>query len=263
TLASLQAHPLFKMGKSVAPVAKVIERFSDRVSEKLESGRRFLKNKTHFTTATTLVNPKPKSVSAGPITNIIMICLSYPSLFWNFGTSMHLTGPKHDFCLLLDHFKYGELDNSVEFTLLHDFDVVRTGSDGQQKLMCKTDTSKAAIGISSDVTSFQMEAIKDTMQCVAPGGKVVFYCLPYNYEEMKRGVRAKRATRTKQEIPMIQISAARLGQSAYSNEFKGGYYGQLTWCWIQYLKTTTESTIEGLTSYLYANCDPTGAQLPQ
>ncbi|KIO20605.1 hypothetical protein M407DRAFT_29759 [Tulasnella calospora MUT 4182] len=87
--------------------------------------------------------------------------------------------------------------------------------------------------------------------------------LPYNYETKWRGVRAKRATREKQEIPMIQISAARQGQLAYSNNFKDGYFGQLTWYLIQYLKTTTDSTIEGLTSYLYQNCDPSGEQLPQ
>ncbi|KIO20608.1 hypothetical protein M407DRAFT_29763 [Tulasnella calospora MUT 4182] len=294
------------MGKSSAQVAKVFSRFSERVSDKLERGRRRLHKEIHFTTATTLVNSKPKSVSTGPITHIIMICLSYPGMFWNFGGSMTLNGPKYDFFLLLDHFKYDEPDNSIQFSLLHDFDVIRPDSNGQPRHIQKTDTSKAAI----------TNAIKNTMQSVAPGDKVLFYfgghateesdqaivagdgelisgselraCLndtphdsvsvaavfdachtggsmglPYNYETKWCGVRAKRATREKQEIPMIQISAARPGQLAYSNNFKGGYFGQLTWCFIQYLKTTTDSTIEGLTSYLYQNCDPSGEQLPQ
>ncbi|KAG9043550.1 hypothetical protein FS837_009407 [Tulasnella sp. UAMH 9824] len=219
---------------------------------------------------------------------------------------MALNGPKRDFFLLLDHFKYDEPNTSIQFTLLHDFDAIREGPDGQARQICKTDTSKAAI----------MNAIENSMQSVPQGGKVVFYfgghaiedlgqsiiagdgelisgqelkaclnntpydsvsvaavfdachsggsmALPYNYEAKWRGIRAKRATREKQEIPMIQISAARRGQQAYSNRFKDGYFGQLTWCLIQYLKTTTDSTIEGLTSYLYKNCDPTGAQLPQ
>ncbi|KAG9043551.1 hypothetical protein FS837_009408 [Tulasnella sp. UAMH 9824] len=219
---------------------------------------------------------------------------------------MTLNGPKRDFVLLLDHFKYDEPDTSIQFTLLHDFDAIREGPDGRARLICKTDTSKAAI----------MKAIENTMQSVPQGGKVVFYfgghaieglgqaivtgegelipgqeikacltntlhnsvsvaavfdacnsggsmALPYDYEAKWRGIRAKRATREKQEIPMIQISAARRGQLAYSNRFKDGFFGQLTWCLIQYLKTTTDSTIEGLTSYLYKNCDPTGVQSPQ
>ncbi|KIO24131.1 hypothetical protein M407DRAFT_26485 [Tulasnella calospora MUT 4182] len=294
------------MGKPSAQVAEVFSRFSERVSDKLERGRRFFLEKTHFTTATSLVNSQSKSVATGPITHIIMICLSYHGMFWTSGPSMALDGPKHDFFLLLDHFKYGEPGNPIQFTPFHDFDVLRDNSDSQQKLIHKTDTSKAAI----------TKAIKNTMQSVAPGDNVLFYfsghaieepyqaiiagdgelisglelrdCLnntphdsvsvaavfdachtggsmglPYNYERKWYGTRVKRVTREKQEIPMIQISAARRGQFAYSNRFKDGYFGQLTWCLIQYLKTTTDSTIEGLTSYLYKNCDPTGAQLPQ
>ncbi|KAG8898092.1 hypothetical protein FRC00_003330, partial [Tulasnella sp. 408] len=192
---------------------------------------------------------------------------------------MALNGPKHDFFFLLDHFKYEEPDTSIQFTLLHDFDVIRPRPDGQPRQMCKTDTSKEAI----------MKAIENTMQSVPQGGKVVFYfgghamegldqaivtgdgdllsgpelkaclnntlhhsvsvaaildachsggsmALPYNYEEKCGGIRAKRVTRKKQEIPMIQISAARRGQQAYSNRFKDGFFGQLTWCLIQYLK---------------------------
>ncbi|KAG8926773.1 hypothetical protein FRC00_002587 [Tulasnella sp. 408] len=257
---------------------------------------------------------------------------------------MALSGPKHDFFFLLDHFKCtsqthiqfqqaltylqtdDEPDTSIQFTLLHDFDVTLQGPDGQPRQICKTNTSKVAI----------MKAIEITMQSVPQGGKVVFYfgghaieesdqsiisgdgellsgqeiksclnntlhdsvsvaaifdachsggsmALPYNYEAKWRGIRAKRATRKKQEIPMIQISAARRGQFARSTHFKGGFFGQLTWCLIQYLKSTfvvsgwpqslcslinpssatTDPTIEGLTSYLYKNCDPTGAQSPQ
>ncbi|KIO19403.1 hypothetical protein M407DRAFT_30943 [Tulasnella calospora MUT 4182] len=245
-------------------------------------------------------------VLAGPITHIIIICLSYPGRFWNFGGSMTLNGPKYDFFLLLDHFKYGEPDTSTQFTLLHDFDVLRPNSNGQEKLILKTDTSKAAI----------TKAIQDNMQSVAPGDQVLFYfgghsgaesdagivsgdgelisgselraCLnntphylvpvvavidachsggsmglPYNYEKKFNRIRVEEVTRMKQNTPMIQISAARQGQLAYSNNFKGGYFGQLTWCLIQYLKTTTDFTIKGLTFYLYENCDPSGSQLPQ
>ncbi|KAG8909158.1 hypothetical protein FRC00_010631, partial [Tulasnella sp. 408] len=78
---------------------------------------------------------------------------------------MALNGPKHDFFFLLDHFKYEEPDTSIQFTLLHDFDVIRQGPDGQPRQICKTDTSKEAI----------MKAIKNTMQSVPQGGKVVFY----------------------------------------------------------------------------------------
>ncbi|KIO16061.1 hypothetical protein M407DRAFT_34307 [Tulasnella calospora MUT 4182] len=143
------------MGKSSAQVAQVFSRFSERVSEKLERGRRRFQKEIHFTTATTLVNSPRKS-----------ICLSYPGMFWNFGTSMTLNGPKYDFFLLLDHFKYDQPDNSIQFSLLHDFDAVRLDSDGQpSRHIQKTDTSKAAI----------TNAIKNTMQSVAPGDKVLFY----------------------------------------------------------------------------------------
>ncbi|KAG8944368.1 hypothetical protein FRC00_010630, partial [Tulasnella sp. 408] len=242
------------MGKPKAPVA-VLSRFSERVQENLDRGRRFLQKELHFTTATTLVNSETKSVSSGPITHIIMICLSYHGMFWNFGSSMALNGPKRDFFLLLDHFKCqhvltylqtdDEPNNSIQFTLLNDFDAVRDGPDGQQRQICKTDTSKKAI----------MKAIENTMQSVPQGGKVVFYfgghaieglgqsiiagdgellsgkelkaclnntlhdsvsvaavldachsggsmALPYNYEEKCGGIRAKRVTRKKQEIPM-------------------------------------------------------------
>ncbi|KIO15552.1 hypothetical protein M407DRAFT_34855 [Tulasnella calospora MUT 4182] len=133
------------MEKTRAKVPKVLSRFSERLSDKLERGRRFFQEEIHFTPVTTLVNSKPKSVSPGPITHIIMICLSYPGIFWNFRASMTLSGPKHDFFLLLYHFKYGEPDTSIQFALFHDFDVLRPNSDGQPRHIRKTDTSKAAI----------------------------------------------------------------------------------------------------------------------
>ncbi|KIO20609.1 hypothetical protein M407DRAFT_29764 [Tulasnella calospora MUT 4182] len=126
---------------------------------------RSYREEIHFTPVTPLVNSKPKSVSTGPITHIIMICLSYPGMFWNFDTSMTLNGPKRDLFLLLDHFKHGEPDNSIKFALFHDFDLLRPDSDGQLRHIRKTDTSKAAI----------TNAIKNTMQSVAPGDKVLFY----------------------------------------------------------------------------------------
>lgn len=62
---------------------------------------------------------------------------------------------------------------------------------------------------------------------------------------------------------MIQISASRPEQIAFSCNYNGGYHGQLTWHFVQYLNTTADLTIENLVSYLYQKCDPSGAQLPQ
>ncbi|KAG8941917.1 hypothetical protein FRC04_003941 [Tulasnella sp. 424] len=227
---------------------------------------------------------------------------------FNSGETMKLIGPKYDLDLLLRHFKYGEEDNPIQFTLLNDFEAFHKDSTGNQKFIPMTETSKAAI----------RDAVTNVMTNIPPRSNVLFYfgghaieslgnqsiisgdgqrisgseiqswlsntsdptgsvtavfdaChsggslgLPFNYETTSDGiVKVKKVAHKKQSIPMIQISAARPDQVAYSVGSKEGYYGQLTFGFVQYLKTPADPTIESLVSYLYKHCDPSGTQLPQ
>lgn len=86
--------------------------------------------------------------------------------------------------------------------------------------------------------------------------------LPYTYE-IGKGIRTRRRSKNKVPTTMLEISAARSGQLAFSNDIAGGFYGQMSWCLVQYLNTTNDESVEGLAYHLYKQCDPSGDQLPQ
>lgn len=86
--------------------------------------------------------------------------------------------------------------------------------------------------------------------------------LPYTYE-IGRGIQVRRRSKNKVPITMLEISAARPGQLAFSAHIAGGFYGQMSWCLVQYLKATSDESVEGLVHHLYNRCDPSEEQLPQ
>ncbi|KIO17403.1 hypothetical protein M407DRAFT_32932 [Tulasnella calospora MUT 4182] len=86
--------------------------------------------------------------------------------------------------------------------------------------------------------------------------------LHISYDIKGQIVKASNGSRKRVRLPMIQISASQPHEVAYSNNFNDGFYGQLTYSLLEYLKGTECPTTEGLVMYL-KNCDPTGAQVPQ
>ncbi|KIO32991.1 hypothetical protein M407DRAFT_18148 [Tulasnella calospora MUT 4182] len=87
--------------------------------------------------------------------------------------------------------------------------------------------------------------------------------LPYSCEIYREDIRVHRSSKQTVPVEMLEISAARWNQQAFSSSRGGGMYGQLSWCLVQYLKETDDESVNGLAHYLDENCDPDGGQLPQ
>ncbi|KAG8941916.1 Ca(2+)-dependent cysteine protease [Tulasnella sp. 424] len=103
--------------------------------------------------------------------------------------------------------------------------------------------------------------------------------LPYTYEATSDSIEVQRdtwkkcldlasacspSTRKKSSIPILQISAARQGQSALSREFSGGYHGQLTWYMLRYLdKNPQTTTIDDIAHFLNKRFNCHEGQMPQ
>ncbi|KIO20602.1 hypothetical protein M407DRAFT_29755 [Tulasnella calospora MUT 4182] len=87
--------------------------------------------------------------------------------------------------------------------------------------------------------------------------------LPYTYYVKGKVTKSHKVSGKRVSTPMVQISATHPYEVAYSNKFKDGYYGQLTYSLLRYLKGTEYPTMEGLVAHLDETCDPTGAQVPQ
>ncbi|KIO20610.1 hypothetical protein M407DRAFT_29765 [Tulasnella calospora MUT 4182] len=93
-------------------------------------------------------------------THIIIISLSYAGMT----EPRSLQGTKNDFSLLLNHFKYFSQDNTIQFTLLNDFEHVSNDADSDATVP-KADTSKAAIEA----------AIRRAMQHTTPESRALFH----------------------------------------------------------------------------------------
>ncbi|KAG9043549.1 hypothetical protein FS837_009406 [Tulasnella sp. UAMH 9824] len=106
-------------------------------------------------------------------------------------------------------------------------------------------------------SSVAVTAVFDTCHSAGSMG------LPYSYYAKGKSAGIFKVSSRRVPIPLVQISAAQIDQSAYSRKFADGYYGQLTHCLVQYLENTECPTMQGLVAYLDANCDPTGEQVPQ
>lgn len=87
--------------------------------------------------------------------------------------------------------------------------------------------------------------------------------LPYSCEIERDDIRVHRSSKEKVPIEMLEISASRWYQQAFSNTREGEMYGQLSWCLLQYLRTTGGQSVDGLTRYLDGNCDRYRSQEPQ
>lgn len=87
--------------------------------------------------------------------------------------------------------------------------------------------------------------------------------LPYSCEIERDDIRVHRSSKQKVPIETLEISASRWYQQAFSNSRGGEMYGQLSWCLLQYLRTTGSQSVGGLAHYLDENCDPRRSQEPQ
>lgn len=119
-------------------------------------------------------------------------------------------------------------------------------------------------------------AVTAVFDCCSSGDS---FGLPYTYEATSDSIEVQRdtwkrcsdfasaclpSTRKKSSIPILQISAARQGQSALSREFSGGYHGQLTWYMLRYLnKNPQTTTIDDIAHFLNKRFDCHGGQMPQ
>ncbi|KAG8941920.1 hypothetical protein FRC04_003944 [Tulasnella sp. 424] len=124
---------------------RALERFSEQVSDGLVEGKRCLSQLPVVgSTFSTIFKTLP--LQTGNVTDIIITGLSYPGMYHAQNDySMEIRGTKYDFVFLLRHFDYRHEGNSVNFTLLNDFDVDFTDSTGAQKVIPKTDTSRNSI----------------------------------------------------------------------------------------------------------------------
>ncbi|KAG8941016.1 hypothetical protein FRC04_004834 [Tulasnella sp. 424] len=87
-----------------------------------------------------------ENAAFGNMTNIVITSLSYTRVYHaQHNHALELKGTTFDFELLLRHFDYCHKGNSVNFTLLNDFDVDFTDSSGVQKVIPKADTSRDSI----------------------------------------------------------------------------------------------------------------------
>ncbi|KAG8941918.1 Ca(2+)-dependent cysteine protease [Tulasnella sp. 424] len=304
--------------KSGTSVIRALERVSKQVSDGLVKGKRSLRQLP-------VVGPifsrtlRDLPLKTGTVTDIIITSLSYPGMrHAGSDHSMELNGTKYDFVLLLRHFDYRHEENSVNFTLLNDFEVDFTDSTGVRRVIPKADAGRDSIRIT----------IQRLMRTAEPNAKIAFFfgghgeyaevnmmggnsgadcdfqaiiagdgrriygeelrtwfsntrypsvsvttvfdachsggslSLPYTYHVKGSRVKFTKVSRIRVGIPMVQISAAQPDENAWSRNFSDGYYGQLTYSLVQYLKGNEHPTIEGLVGHL-SKCDPDGTQLPQ
>ncbi|KAG8963746.1 hypothetical protein FRC05_004539 [Tulasnella sp. 425] len=105
-------------------------------------------------------------LKTGRVTHIVIICLTYPGIYYpQHNIPLKLSAPKNDFELLLRHFDYCHKQNSVQFTLLNDFDIDFTDSTGVERGIERTDTSRDSIRC----------AIQKIMCTAEPNAKIVFF----------------------------------------------------------------------------------------
>ncbi|KAG8941919.1 cytochrome c oxidase subunit 1 [Tulasnella sp. 424] len=296
----LSAQTAEKTKKSGTSLIHTLEHISEQVSDGIVKAKRRLRLKN-------------LPLQTGSVTNIVITSLSYPgSYHTQHNYPLELKGTKYDFVLLLRHFDYRHEGNSVNFTLLNDFDVDFTDSTGIKRIIPKVDTSRNSIrctiqrimrtaerdakivfyfgghgehaevnmmnGNSGDECDFQTILAgdgrriygKELQAWFCPLQAVFDAChsggslgLPYTYQAKGEGVRIIKNWDIKVPILIIQISATQPNQVAWSKEYKGGYYGQLTHSLVRFLEGDKPHTIEGLVDHLSKTCDRTGAQLPQ
>ncbi|KAG8941921.1 hypothetical protein FRC04_003945 [Tulasnella sp. 424] len=133
------------MKGSGTPLIRALERISEQVSDGLVEGKRRLCQLPVVGSTFSKVFKK-LPLQTGNVTNIIITGLSYPGMYHAQNDySMELRGTKYDFVLLLRHFDYRHEGNSVNFTLLNDFEVDFTDSTGVQKIIPNADTSRNSI----------------------------------------------------------------------------------------------------------------------
>lgn len=78
---------------------------------------------------------------------------------------MELIGTKNDLLLLLQHFDYRHNDNSIDFTLINDFDVDFTDSTGVRRIIPKVDAGRDSI----------KSTIQRVMRTAEPTSKIAFF----------------------------------------------------------------------------------------
>ncbi|KIO23271.1 hypothetical protein M407DRAFT_27262 [Tulasnella calospora MUT 4182] len=240
---------------------RALERFSVQVSASLVKGRSILRQ---LPVVGRLFRKNLKNIplQTGRATHIVITSLSYPGMY------------------RVDDDFYRHEGNSINFTIINDFDVDFTDSAGVKKIIPRVDASRNSI----------RSMIQQIMRSAEPNSKIAFFFGGHGeYAEVNmmglatgegcdfqciiagdgRRIYGKELrswfcdARYSSVVVTVQISAAQPDQSAYSRTFNDGYYGQLTHSLIQYLKDTDYPTMEGLVAHLYTNCDSSGDQEPQ
>ncbi|KAG8957876.1 hypothetical protein FRC00_003383 [Tulasnella sp. 408] len=79
--------------------------------------------------------------------------------------SMELNGTKYDLFRLLQHFDYRHNDNSINFTIINDFDADFTDSTGVRKIIPKVDAGRDSI----------RTTIQKIMRTAKPTSKIAFF----------------------------------------------------------------------------------------
>ncbi|KAG8941568.1 hypothetical protein FRC04_004149 [Tulasnella sp. 424] len=135
------------MKKSGTPLIRALERFSEQVSDGLVEGkRRLCQLPVVGSTFSKIFKKLP--LQTGHVTHIVITSLSYAGMHHaEHHYPLELRGTKFDFALLLRHFDYRHEGNSVDFTLLNDFDVDFTDSTGVKKVIPKANTDRDSIRI--------------------------------------------------------------------------------------------------------------------
>ncbi|KAG8904994.1 hypothetical protein FRC01_008526, partial [Tulasnella sp. 417] len=105
-----------------------LERVTAKISKGLVKGKRILRR---IPVVGRLFRDKLKNLplQIGKANRIIIVSLSYAGMYRiEDDYCMELRGTKYDFELLLRHFDYRHENNSINFTLLNDFEVDFTDS---------------------------------------------------------------------------------------------------------------------------------------
>ncbi|KAG8964639.1 hypothetical protein FRC05_003752 [Tulasnella sp. 425] len=161
----LSAQTAEKTKKSGTSLIHTLEHISEQVSDGIVKAKRRLRQ---LPVVGSIFSRSLKNLplQTGSVTNIVITSLSYPgSYHTQHNYPLELKGTKYDFVLLLRHFDYRHEGNSVNFTLLNDFDVDFTDSTGIKRIIPKVDTSRNSIRCT----------IQRIMRTAERDAKIVFY----------------------------------------------------------------------------------------
>ncbi|KAG8908852.1 hypothetical protein FRC01_007255, partial [Tulasnella sp. 417] len=111
-------------------------------------------------------NLKNLPLQIGKANRIIIVSLSYAGMYRiEDDYNMELRGTKYDFELLLRHFDYRHEHNSINFTLLNDFEVDFTDSTGVRRVIPRAETGRDSI----------RRTIQEIMRTAERDDKIAFF----------------------------------------------------------------------------------------